>query len=97
MLFTNDLWPRATDNSGKPLSRGDWQLSPTLVRTRVSIGSGAIILPVEIDEGALVAAGAVVTRNVPAFAIVAGNPARVIGDVRKRRPKTDLPAKAVRK
>lgn len=96
VMFTNDLWPRATDDSGKPRDRDDWQLSPTLVRARASIGSGAIILPVEIGEGALVAAGAVVTRSMPAFAIVAGNPARVIGDVRKRRPKIYSEAKAAR-
>ena len=94
VTFTNDLWPRATDDSGRLLGRDDWQLSSTLVRTRASLGSGATILPVEIGEGAVVAAGAVVTRSVPAFAIVAGNPARVIGDVRKRRPRTGSQAKA---
>jgi UDP-2-acetamido-3-amino-2,3-dideoxy-glucuronate N-acetyltransferase len=84
VMFTNDLWPRAADDSGKPLGRSGWQLSPTVVHRRASIGSNATILPIEIGEGALVAAGAVVTRDVPAFAIVAGNPARVIGDVRQR-------------
>lgn len=86
VMFTNDLWPRAADDSGRPLGRSDWHLSPTLVHHRASIGSNATILPIEIGEGALVAAGAVVTRDVPAFAVVAGNPARVIGDVRERRP-----------
>jgi acetyltransferase-like isoleucine patch superfamily enzyme len=86
VMFTNDLWPRSTDDSGQPLGQGDWQVSPTLVHWRASVGSNATILPVEIGEGVLVAAGAVVTRDVPAFAIVAGNPARVIGDVRQRRP-----------
>jgi acetyltransferase-like isoleucine patch superfamily enzyme len=58
----------------------------TLVKERASIGNGATILPITIGSGALVAAGAVVTRDVAAHAIVAGNPARVIGDVRERRP-----------
>jgi acetyltransferase-like isoleucine patch superfamily enzyme len=94
VMFTNDLWPRATDDSGKLLGRSDWQLSPTLVRRRASIGNNATILPIEIGEGALVAAGAVVSRDVPAFAIVAGNPARVIGDVRQGRPSIATPPTA---
>jgi acetyltransferase-like isoleucine patch superfamily enzyme len=96
VMFTNDVWPRSTDDSGRLLGRGDWQVSPTLVRKGASIGNGAAILPVEIGQGALVAAGAVVTRSVPAFAIVAGNPARVIGDVRKRRPDIGSRVKAAR-
>ncbi|NDG49855.1 MAG: N-acetyltransferase [Rhodospirillales bacterium] len=86
VMFTNDLWPRAADDSGALLGNGDWALSPTLVKRGASIGSGATILPVTIGLGALVAAGAVVTRGVPDHAIVAGNPARVVGDVRERRP-----------
>jgi UDP-2-acetamido-3-amino-2,3-dideoxy-glucuronate N-acetyltransferase len=86
VMFTNDLWPRATDDSGGPLREDGWTLTHTLVKRRASLGNGATILPVTIGEGALVAAGAVVTRDVPPHAIVAGNPARVVGDVRKRRP-----------
>ena len=86
VMFTNDLWPRATNDAGEILGNHDWTLSRTLVKRGAAIGSGATILPVTIGEGALVAAGAVVTRDVPAFAIVAGNPARVVGDVRERRP-----------
>ena len=86
VMFTNDLWPRATNDAGEILGNDDWTLSRTLVKRGAAIGSGATILPVTIGEGALVAAGAVVTRDVPAFAIVAGNPARVVGDVRERRP-----------
>lgn len=85
VIFTNDLWPRATDDAGNVID-SDWTLSRTLVRRRAAIGSGATILPVTIGEGALVAAGSVVTRDVPDHMMVAGNPARVVGDVRTRRP-----------
>ncbi|WP_316229344.1 acyltransferase [Bradyrhizobium sp. SZCCHNR1070] len=86
VMFTNDLWPRATDDEGHLLGADDWSLKATVIGNKASIGSGAVLLPVRIGEGALVAAGAVVTRDVADFAIVAGNPARIIGDVRKRRP-----------
>lgn len=86
VMFTNDLWPRATDANGLLLGGNGWRLMRTLVKERASIGNGATILPITIGSGALVAAGAVVTRDVAAHAIVAGNPARVIGDVRERRP-----------
>jgi UDP-2-acetamido-3-amino-2,3-dideoxy-glucuronate N-acetyltransferase len=86
VMFTNDLWPRATDDNGVLLGADGWHLMRTVVKERASIGNAATILPVTIGKGALVAAGAVVTRDVAAHAIVAGNPARVIGDVRERRP-----------
>jgi len=86
VMFTNDLWPRATDDDGHLLGAEDWSLKATTIGNRASIGSGAVLLPVRIGEGALVAAGAVVTKDVASFAIVAGNPARVVGDVRTRRP-----------
>jgi acetyltransferase-like isoleucine patch superfamily enzyme len=86
VMFTNDLWPRATDADGVLLGADGWRLMRTLVKERASIGSGATILPVIIGSGAVIAAGAVVTRDVADHTIVAGNPARVIGDVRERRP-----------
>ena len=83
VMFTNDRLPRATNADGSPQSEADWKLERTVVRKRASIGSNVTIVSgVTIGAEALVGAGAVVTKDVPDFAIVAGVPARVIGDVR---------------
>ena len=77
--FINDRRPRATNPDGTPQGESDWALERTVVRRGASIGTGATILGgVEIGERATVGAGAVVTRDVPAGATVAGNPARPI-------------------
>jgi UDP-2-acetamido-3-amino-2,3-dideoxy-glucuronate N-acetyltransferase len=79
VMFINDRLPRATRPDGAPQTEADWKLEPTVVRRGASIGSNATILcGVEIGERAVVGAGAVVTRSVPAGAVVAGNPARIV-------------------
>ena len=78
VVFTNDLFPRATAN-GQLQTDADWKCVPTLVKRGASIGSGAVLLcGITIGENSVVGAGSVVTKDVHAGAIVAGNPARVM-------------------
>ncbi len=89
VMFVNDRYPRATAE-GQLQTEADWQAIPTLVKRGASIGSGAVIMcGVTVGEEALVGAGAVVTHDVPAFAVVAGVPARVVGSAEQKEAQTE--------
>jgi UDP-2-acetamido-3-amino-2,3-dideoxy-glucuronate N-acetyltransferase len=84
VIFINDRYPGATAN-GKLQTEGNWTLIPTIIKCGASIGSGAVVMcGVTVGNNALVGAGAVVTQDVPDFAIVVGVPAKIVGDVRER-------------
>jgi acetyltransferase-like isoleucine patch superfamily enzyme len=76
VTFINDMYPRATTGNGELQTEADWSVAPTVVKKGASVGSGATILAnVTIGENAIVGAGSMVTKDVPANTIVAGNPA----------------------
>ena len=83
VMFTNDLFPRATNPDGSPQTDADWNVEETFVKKGASIGSNATILcGITIGENALIGAGSMVTKNVPANTVVAGNPAKVIKKIK---------------
>ena len=78
VTFINDRYPRAVNTDGTPQGEADWECQATVVKAGASIGSGSTLLGgITIGENALVGAGSVVTKDVPAGATVAGNPARL--------------------
>ena len=79
VTFINDRFPRATTNDGKLQHECDWECIPTRICLGASIGSSATILcGITVGEGAVIGAGSVVTHDVPAGAVVAGNPAQIL-------------------
>ena len=82
VMFTNDLFPRATNPDGSQQTDADWTLVETFVKKGASIGSNATILcGITIGENALIGAGAVVTKDVPPNTVVAGSPARILKEL----------------
>jgi acetyltransferase-like isoleucine patch superfamily enzyme len=80
--FINDTYPRATAEGGQLQTDRDWRVIPTVVKRGASIGTGAVLLAgITIGERALVGAGSVVTRDVPAASVAVGNPARVVREL----------------
>ena len=79
VTFINDLYPRATAVGGRLQTEADWECQPTVIKRGASIGSSVTLLcGITVGENAIIGAGSVVTKDVPANAIVAGNPARVL-------------------
>jgi acetyltransferase-like isoleucine patch superfamily enzyme len=85
VTFINDLFPRSTTGDGALQTEADWKCVATLVKKGASIGSSATLLAgITIGKGAMVGAGSVVTKDVPDYAVVAGNPARILRTMPKK-------------
>ena len=92
VVFINDRYPKAANKKGELQTEADWTVQPTVVKRGASIGSGAVILcNVKLGENSIVGAGSVVTKDVPANAVVAGNPARIIREIDEHQTLEDSP------
>jgi UDP-2-acetamido-3-amino-2,3-dideoxy-glucuronate N-acetyltransferase len=84
VTFVNDTFPRATTSQGTLQTDEDWSCTPTLVKSGASIGSSVTLLcGITIGENAIVGAGSVVTKDVPSNTIVAGNPAKILREIKE--------------
>ena len=85
VTFINDLYPRATNATGALQTEKDWVCKTTVVKRGASIGSSATLLGgIVVGEGALIGAGSVVTKDVPPYSVVAGNPAKILRTLPKK-------------
>lgn len=92
VVFTNDKIPRAINPDGSAKSGSDWQVVPTLVKYGAALGANAVLVcGITVGRWALVGSGAVVTRDVPDYGLVVGNPARLIGYVDPNGVRLDSP------
>lgn len=84
VTFINDLYPRATTAAGQLQDEKDWEVTKTIIEESASIGSSSTILcGITVGEHSIIGAGSVVTKDVPPYSVVAGNPARVLRSVAK--------------
>ena len=84
VTFINDIYPRATNLQGALQTETDWDCTPTLVKCGASIGSSVTLLcGITIGENSIVGAGSVVTKDVPSNTIVAGNPAKILREIKE--------------
>ena len=91
VTFINDPYPRSTNENGKLQTEDDWKCETTIVKRGASIGSGTTLLSnIIVGENAIIGAGSVVTKNVPANTIVAGNPAKVLRKIDDKKTKLSV-------
>ncbi len=86
VMFINDKYPRATNSQGELQTENDWKVEKTLIKKGASIGTNSVILSnVTIGENSIIGAGSVVTKNIPANVIAAGNPCRILRKIDEKK------------